>query len=1287
MEEELNPTGQEEQTSEQTAPVFERDLTNEETQRAAFDTSLEDIQSRLSNPDISEEDKARLKDRQNNLVSNGRSRFPDVDEVFTNRENEAAAAQEEQDSTYQQGDTRKPKTNNAFQEIGTAVVGSGIDFGESIGETAERTLKGKWFDNDFPPTWLQVDDNVEPMNQTVWGRALRGIGEFGLGFAVAGGIGNLSKVSLLSKVPVVGKLANYANSTRATKLGSVVQTTVTGSTKSALVTFVTANEDSQTVGDSLREIAPWMPVITTDPEATPLENRARHVLEDIGMGVPFEFLGAFFAGRRAANRIDNNLPSRPPEEVQATTFKKLQADSKAGKFDNIKEAVRKDPGFTKPNPDVHPDYFNPPDRGVRTVPSDGGAYKALKDAIYISNSSVQRAGRRVNLISYPNVGRLLDDASSGARDIIKNTVKELDNSIDNIRGTNIGGTDYTLTEVKSLGVAKFADIMEAFPEFKDFDWEQAKKMLLEDKVVQTGSGKEFLAPQNVIALELLMTDMAETVADLGTAIVSTADAMPGNKVIMTRMLDSLEAAFVLNQESSEYAGSLLRARNWKDSAKRVPNKLTVDKRTKIKQFRQELEEVALKSPEDAKLLARMFAETNGDVRTLMNLKQYASDEVGIFKQFIVGGSQFWDAFFGVTFNSILSGSKTLLRATVGAGIATVLRPVSMIAGGALTANKTTMMKGMHALSSTFESFGESWRMATNANEALISNRDIVGVVKPASVLESARWKEIGRVINSGDDLWAQARYGMATTMMRMNNMKIFNYPQKVLTGIDIFTKTTVGRQELKMRAFDKAVANVGENGNFNELLGKYTDELYNSIFSNNGDVIDISARRIGEEAALQTPLTGTLLKIDQVTNDIPAVKPFFMFMRTGINSLDFTFKHTPLAAAYGETNAILRANPNDLSSVYEYGIDTIAKLDEAKAVALGRMAIGTATVGVAVNLGLSGRLTGNGPADYRQRKALESTNWRPRSILVGDKYINYDGLFPFNLILSTVGDIVENSNNLDETATDNLLRKVGFLITANVTNASFLQGVSNLNAMLAFQEGAGEKYVSDMLNNAIPWSSNRKELANLITPGNREIESDIFSMIAKRNPILKTLLPIDYDFLDGSVVNSYSFPTRLGQAISPITYSGKDTPTRKLLRESGFDFAPTLETGRHGYPLTAEQRSRLKFYMGSRNLEDKLAKIVGTRVAQREIAKYREARKNNITGTDMQSSELVSFRDSNTYGLMTRQINDVKDQALVDLENEFPELKEQSRDRQIRRNRQRQGDTDVIQDILNLRNK
>ena len=62
-----------------------------------------------------------------------------------------------------------------------------------------------------------------------------------------------------------------------------------------------------------------------------------------------------------------------------------------------------------------------------------------------------------------------------------------------------------------------------------------------------------------------------------------------------------------------------------------------------------------------------------------------------------------------------------------------------------------------------------------------------------------------------------------------------------------------------------------------------------------------------KEVTLTSELKGQAAKLDKVFSDIPLIRPFYLFARTGINGLNFSFKNTPLLGAlHKESIDILR---------------------------------------------------------------------------------------------------------------------------------------------------------------------------------------------------------------------------------------------------------------------------------------------------------------------------------------------------------------------------------------------
>ena len=168
--------------------------------------------------------------------------------------------------------------NNAFQEIGTAVVGSGIDALESIGATAESALTGQMLNPDFKPTWLQVQDDKEPMNQTVWGNFLRGIGEYailngvlrrgakGLKAAKVPGAARLSKATTMD--PRKAKMKGFKGfKARVTDPKSTIREAAFG----AAADFTSSFSEGETLSTEAKELFPYIPDwLVTQEDDSPL---------------------------------------------------------------------------------------------------------------------------------------------------------------------------------------------------------------------------------------------------------------------------------------------------------------------------------------------------------------------------------------------------------------------------------------------------------------------------------------------------------------------------------------------------------------------------------------------------------------------------------------------------------------------------------------------------------------------------------------------------------------------------------------------------------------------------------------------------------------------------------------------------------------------------------------------------------------------------------------------------------------------------------------------------------
>jgi hypothetical protein len=1242
------------------------------------------------------------------------------------KQQEQQKQQEEQAALAKQKEQQQQPKNNPVQELGTAVVGAGIDLVEGVGATAQGLVQGELLNPDFKPTWLQVDDKVEPMNQTVWGNILRSIGEFGLGFAATGGLGHLGKAS---KIPGLVQAGRYLADPKTTKIGQAVQGTV----KSALVTFSNSNAEADSIANQVKEVMPWFPTITDfDDDASPLEKRAKNVLEDIGLGAVTEVLLGLRAGKQAANAIDAGkvkvdfdpqkvaaelevlkrnvadadaagLLEAPETLKQIQRMEKLQkklddfamadpdvakevaqanvrADQDFATRDAVQLEFELDPVVSRPRPAIHPDYFDLPDKGFRTV-APGSHYQAMKDMLRMAADGSQEMGRRARLVTDAAIDRM-GRSNPEMKKQLQAFAEEIQAGLEIPAGQNVAGLRTNLDGVRQMAVAKYLDIMDM--NLEKADWEDLRVALLEDSIEVPnvlGGKTQVMNSSNAMALEMLMYDLNTAVADKAAALHSVVDKVPIEEGLNS-LLSKVESAFLMNQEASEFAGSLLRARRGDTIVKKTGAALaSVDKQKQISKFVGELKDVIMKDPEMTQAFLRAFAESNGEVHSLEALRRYAADHV-FNLQSVVGGkkSAFIEGAFTTLYNSILSAPKTLARAFSGTNLLTVLRPLQTSLGGALSGDMRQMQKGAYmAFDNMFGTISEAWAMAKNTHYSLINNLDGAYANQIISPTERAHWQSLGAVIERSGNLGEKMAYRLTNTMMEFNNQSWVRYPSNAMQSIDAFSKTILGRQELKAQAFDAAWNKSGGNIT-KEMLQQMERDMYREVFDNSGKVIDLAAKRAGQEVALQIPLTGKLAQFDKFLQDVPLARPFFLFMKTGWNALEVVGKHTPIIARFnGEVNAILKATPDSLDEVLKYGIDTPEKLAQARALVTGRVATGYMTVGGALGLYTTGRLSGNGPADKETRNAWLKTGWKPRSIKVGDTWINYDGLEPFASFLAAVADVGDNVNTLGEVATENWYRKLGYIIAMNVTNKSFLSGLQPLTQIISGAQGAGaEVWLGNMINNFVPYGGARNELANIFNPGMRELEKDLWDTIKNRNPFLRGTLPYAVDPLDGSIVRDWDFPTRMWNSISPIQMSGKDTDTRRLLRDSGFDLVTTFGTDSNGTPLNPTERSEMAALMGKYNIEGQLTELFKHPQIRQDIEFYRQQREAGVPGATKDDPKNLDLSKSLFMTQIASIFNTAKKSAQAEMYQKYPSLLQRGELKAIKEHLQKQGDHEGV---------
>ena len=450
---------------------------------------------------------------------------------------------------------------------------------------------------------------------------------------------------------------------------------------------------------------------------------------------------------------------------------------------------------------------------------------------------------------------------------------------------------------------------------------------------------------------------------------------------------------------------------------------------------------------------------------------------------------------------------------------------------------------------------------------------------------------------------AQAK--IANSLREINKLPVFNYGPRVMRSMDTFFSQIIGRGRQRQLAFNEVYDKYRAQGitvsdaDLDQLVRDAEINFENKVFSGDGRITDEMAKFAADEAKLTQELTGVAKDLDRTFERAPYLRPFLLFARTGVNALTMMSKYTPILNSFIGEHVDIMTKAWDDPAMVKYGIKSAGDLEIAKATMRGRMAMGYSVTGLASWAALNGIITGNGPPDRGYRNTWMQSGWQPRSVKIGNSYISYESLEPFNGILSLVADIVDSQQVMGDEWTGNWFGKVSYLISANVTNKSFLAGLLQLSDLLTSQGGDAPRVAANFVNSQVPLSGLRNEIGKILSPGMRELESGFWQSVQNRNLWADVVnkdgkLPYRYDVLNGEPLRDWIPLTRLVNGLLPINLNvGTTNETRELLMRSGLNLKQTFNTGPNGEDLEGhpDLKSKFQFYMGQQNIEAQLSEV------------------------------------------------------------------------------------------------
>jgi len=363
-------------------------------------------------------------------------------------------------------------------------------------------------------------------------------------------------------------------------------------------------------------------------------------------------------------------------------------------------------------------------------------------------------------------------------------------------------------------------------------------------------------------------------------------------------------------------------------------------------------------------------------------------------------------------------------------------------------------------------------------------------------------------------------------------------------------------------------------------------------------------------ATFSTPLTNdpnamltTRLasRIQAAANEHPLIRFALPFIRTPTNLLNFTLDRTFVVnlpasrQAFGEMSAAL-----------------MSKNPHVKNDAMGRLAFSAAAAFTVGTAAFSGVITGGGPKNKNERDMKMQTGWQPYSIRIGDKYVSYRREDPFASIIGLVADVVEGYQYADEKGAvglDKALNTIVLAISRNITNKTYLTGITNISNAISNPEQFGQTLVNQYVSSLVPFSSALSQSISTVAddPVMRDTRTMLDAIRAKI-PFLAEQVAPKRNILGEAVTR----PSSVGpDMFSPLTYT--EVKDDKILQEFnllGHGFTPPKEqrgaidlttfstrSGQQAYDRWLELHGTVR--VGGRTLREALLREINSRGYQR----------------------------------------------------------------------------------------
>ncbi len=451
------------------------------------------------------------------------------------------------------------------------------------------------------------------------------------------------------------------------------------------------------------------------------------------------------------------------------------------------------------------------------------------------------------------------------------------------------------------------------------------------------------------------------------------------------------------------------------------------------------------------------------------------------------GERIWGLTQEYHINSLLSGPRTVVVATLSNALVSVYRPFELMLGGALTLRSDVIARAAEEAMRLIRNVPQAGRMAWAAlrtGDNLLDPKyssvqlpgprawspEAMGLADDSLMSAPVRW--LGTIINSpsrvlgtSDELFKQLNFrAYAEASLSRDALKSGKTPEEAAAFVAeemdklVYQGQALSTAQLYHRGVDEAIkrglrSKAAVEDYAREFVKRPENQAMLDRLSSLADAALGRAREVTQTTPLRPGTVGA--DIQRFVMAHPFMRLFLPFVRTSVNVATFAAQRLDVVGAARSLGALhfpqyasaLRDSQNRIVG------DVLSNNAYRQADAIGRLAAGIGLATTFFSMAMARTedglplITGKGPKDPDERKLLEGTGWQPYSIRVGDSYLSYLRLDPFATIVGTAVDVVDFVRYAppeDQEAVATIGYGFAAALANNFTNKTYLQGVLHL---------------------------------------------------------------------------------------------------------------------------------------------------------------------------------------------------------------------------------------------------